>query len=278
MEAYKDSVLCMNPRGFHNMVFDVYGDGFSIVCAHGVTRNKSDFFELACSLSENFEVICPDFVGRGESSYLDPMFYNYAQYMQDIVALLAKNCLDEIFWVGTSMGGILGMMLASLPKSPIKALVLNDIGMKIEKEPLNYLQKYFCEDVVFRYFSEAEAYFRKILTQFGSISDAGWERLVKHSVVPGRGGFVPAFDPNIAQVFVKFFNDVDLTVFWDTIKCPVLVLRGENSEILSQETLKIMSKRPNTKVVELKNCGHAPSLKNPDQIEIINSWFKGLVK
>ena len=268
-------VLCLNKKTTHLMNYKVYGNSEEkIICVHGLTRNSSDFHELAQKLSKNYQVICPDIAGRGNSDYIDEDSYNYEQYMQDIFNLFAQESCKKVTWIGTSMGGILGMLIASLPNSPIKKLVLNDIGTKISKESLDRLSKYVGEDVTFFSMEEAKAYFGKILASFGPMSDESWDYLVKNSIKPGNSGFVPAYDKKIKNGFLKVTNDIDLSSIWKKVEAPTLILRGSDSDLLSKETLKEMVKKDHVQSYEIPECGHAPSLKQESQIELINEWLK----
>lgn len=246
--------------------------GPPVVCVHGLTRNGGDFDDLAAALAGDGgrRVVVPDVVGRGRSDWLpDPRLYGYPQYLADAAALLARIDAEKVDWIGTSMGGLIGMLLAALPGSPIRRLVLNDVGPLVPKAGLERIAGYVGKDPVFEDTAAVEAYLRYVLAGYGSVSDASWRRMALRSaraLPDGRFGL--AYDPGIAAAFTAApLADVDLWSTWDRISCPVLVLRGEDSDVLSAETLAAMAERgPRATVVVLPGAGHAPSLTTEEQI------------
>jgi pimeloyl-ACP methyl ester carboxylesterase len=245
-----------------------------VVCVHGLTRNGRDFDRLAAALESERLVIAPDIVGRGASSWLaDAGGYAYPQYCADMAALIARLGVDEVDWVGTSMGGLIGMMLAAQPNSPIRRLVLNDVGYRIPRQALRRLAGYVGKDPEFADLAGVEAYLRQVHAPFGQLDDEAWRQLALHGhrrLPNGRYGL--AYDPKIGQAFTgTMAADIDLAPVWEKVRCPVLLLRGAESDLLLPETARAMASK--AELVEFPAIGHAPSLMVPDQIEIVRSWL-----
>ena len=285
MTMRTDSVLCVSPRGFHRMHYTEWGDPGNpriVVCVHGLTRNGRDFDELARALEGDFRVVCPDIAGRGESDWLeDKQGYGYPQYATDATALLARvtaGGAKTISWVGTSMGGILGMLLASYPRSPIARLVVNDVGILIPKAALARIAAYVGKSPLFESIEEMEAMVRLISAPFGPLTDQQWRHLTIHGARQhGSGKWSMGYDPGIAAPFEQAAKvDIDLSHFWDAITCPTLLLRGEHSDILPRETALHMTQRgPKPKFVEFPGIGHAPVLMAADQIAVVREFLTG---
>lgn len=273
-------VLGLSALGFHAMAYTQWGRDDApgtVVCVHGLTRNGRDFDHLALDLADARRVVCPDVVGRGRSDRLaNPDLYGYAQYMADMTALIARLDVGAVDWVGTSMGGLIGMMLAAQPQSPIRRLVINDAGPFIPKAALERIAGYVGKDPVFDDIRGVEAYLRLVLAGFGRLSDEEWRHMAEHSSrrLPD-GRFALAYDPGIGKPFTTLaLNDLDLWPLWDRITCPVLVLRGADSDLLLPETAAEMTRRgPRARLVEVPHCGHAPSLMAPEQIAVVRGFL-----
>lgn len=250
-----------------------------LVCAHGLTRTGRDFDVIAEALSGTYRVICPDAAGRGRSGWLArPEDYAYAAYVTDTQALLAHVGAGRVDWIGTSMGGFLGLMLAALPDPPIRKMVMNDIGPFLPKEALRRIAGYLVQERTFADTAAIEAHLRDVHAPFGALSDDQWRRLAEHSTRPLDGGGVALhYDPAIAAGFAQAAGaDIDVWEIWDRIACPVLVVRGESSDLLSPETARDMAGRgPRAEIAEIPGCGHAPALMDPAQIEIVGDWLRG---
>ncbi|WP_366656380.1 alpha/beta hydrolase [Fodinicurvata sp. EGI_FJ10296] len=251
----------------------------TVVCVHGLTRNGRDFDVLAKNLAQSARVVCPDVVGRGRSDWLPQgVDYEYDQYCTDMAVLIGRLERDQIDWIGTSMGGIIGMMLAARPNSPIRRLILNDIGPVVPTEGLARVAAFVGEDPVFDSIAQLETYMRRVHAPFGILNDWQWRHLATHSArqLPD-GRLALAYDPRISKPFRdQPLKEVDIWPLWDAIKCPVLVLRGASSDILDRETAAEMQTRgPCAKVVEFPECGHAPSLMDDDHVDIIHDWLFG---
>lgn len=273
--------LSINPLGFHKISYTEWGNvpnHKTVLCMHGLTRNGRDFDYLAQDLSSNYRVVCPDLAGRGASDRLNNQhLYNQAQYATDLTALIARLDVQSLIWVGTSLGGALGMYLAAQPNTPIRALILNDIGPLISRSGLTRISKYTKQKQIFTSIDEAETYFRNAYNTTEQISAEQWRHLAECSVTKLENGqYTLAFDPAAATGIHKWWiPDINLWSIWSKIKCPVLVLRGEKSDILLKETTDQMQiSGPKTTVFEIPGCGHAPMLMTKDQIEIIQNWLR----
>mmetsp|Transcript_31555 Transcript_31555/g.82396 ORF Transcript_31555/g.82396 Transcript_31555/m.82396 type:complete len:305 (-) Transcript_31555:235-1149(-) len=251
-----------------------------VMCVHGLLRNCHDFDVLANALAEDgHRVVCLDVVGRGKSGWLPTSEgYSYPQYLSDLAVLMSRVLDDptteKVNYVGTSMGGLMGLMTAVMPNNNIKSMVLNDIGPFVHKEPLESIAAYSKLDPTFYSFEEVVNVMKERYGGYGDLSEEQWKSLAEHSsrteVVSegeGEGGegkkvWKLHHDPKIGKVFeTAAINDVDLWAMWDLIRVPVLCMRGEVSTILSRETAKEMTERgPKAKVVEVKGAGHAPGL------------------
>lgn len=273
--------LGLSQAGFHRVAYVEWGlpgNPRVCICVHGLTRNGRDFDELAGTLQSDWRVLCPDIVGRGDSDRLaDPALYGYPQYLADMNALIARAGAARVDWVGTSMGGLIGMMLAAQSNSPIRRLVINDIGAFIPKVGLERIAGYVGKDPRFASLAEAEAAIRKTANTFGLKTDSEWRRFTERSVVPaGQGQYALAYDPAIARGFGAAIKDIDLWAVWDKVRCPVLVLRGAQSDLLTAETAEEMKHRgPGCTVIEIPDCGHAPALMDPAQIKPVQDWLRG---
>ncbi|HUB97495.1 MAG TPA: alpha/beta hydrolase [Stellaceae bacterium] len=275
------ALLCLGPHGFYRMGFVVWPGrvgGRTIVCVHGLTRNGRDFDVLAQTLSEDATVLCPDMPGRGASDRFDlAEDYSYPTYLGAVAQLLTRYDLAEIDWVGTSMGGIVGMFLAAMPGTPIRRLVLNDVGPLITAASLKRLSEYVGADVAFPDLAALEANFRRIAAPFGPLSDGEWHRLAATSSRRRPDGlYVYDYDPRIANAVRQTEpKDVDLWAIWDAIKAPTLVMRGADSDLLRHEDAVAMTERgPKARLVELPGIGHAPALMAAEQIALIRDFFR----
>jgi pimeloyl-ACP methyl ester carboxylesterase len=278
----EDSVLCMGAHGLHRMAYTEWGDPSNprvVVCVHGLTRNGRDFDFLAQDLASEYRVVCPDVVGRGRSEWLAVATdYGLPQYAADMVTLIARLHVDSVHWVGTSMGGLIGMLLASQPKSPIARMVLNDVGPVITAASIRRIGEYLGRAPKFASLEQAEAFVRFVAATFGRLTDAQWRHLTEHSVRPAAGGgYEMRYDPAIAEPFRKAMGDEDVSLWpvYDAIRCPTLVMRGAESDLLLHETALEMGRRgPQAEVVEIPGVGHAPMMLDEPQIGIVRSFLQ----
>jgi pimeloyl-ACP methyl ester carboxylesterase len=253
-----------------------------VVCVHGLSRNAHDFDFLAKSLESNYRVLCIDMAGRGKSDWFENKAdYNYGIYVADILVLLAKLKVQKVDWIGTSMGGIIGMMLAAQHPDIIKHMVLNDVGSLISAKGLKRILGYVGSSSTFDTQENAMAYIKTILKSFGIASEAEWEFIfsISFNQLPDKR-YVLAYDPDISRPFREAASkggdiaDVDLSMVWNMLTCPVLILRGQESDILTEDTALSMCKRNQpTKLIQFENVGHAPALLNDLQIKPIKEWL-----
>jgi pimeloyl-ACP methyl ester carboxylesterase len=271
--------LGQSPLGFHRVAYTEWGTSEKqppVICVHGLTRNGRDFDYLAHDLENNMRIFCPDVVGRGKSDDLaDPMQYNYPQYMADMTAMIARTGAETVDWVGTSMGGIIGMLLAAQKNTPIRRLVINDVGPFIPLLSLKRIGAYAGVSKEFTDVAEVDAYMRQIYEPFGDLSNENWRHLAEHGTrTLTNGKLVLAHDPAIAQPFLLIDQDVDFWKAYDKIRCPVLLLRGLKSDILPVEVAQEMTRRgPKAQLVEFPKIGHAPALMGPTQIAVIAKFL-----
>ena len=271
----------LSPHGFHRVVYDEWGDPDNmrvVVCVHGVGRNARDFTDLAASLLDTHRVISIDMPGRGRSEWLaDPNDYVFPTYLTVLTALIARTGAQAVDWVGTSMGGLLGIVLAAQPNTPIAKLVVNDVGPAIEPAALERIRGYFGLDPTFATYDDIAQYIRNVSAPFGPHTDEQWDRLTASNVrqrADGRWGL--AYDPGIAVPFRAAAAPPDLWGLWDAIRCPTLVLRGKESDLLSAATAAQMSTRgPKPAIVEFAGVGHAPMLLSANQIDPVVRFLCG---
>lgn len=277
---HTDSVLCLNGQGFHRMVYRQWGSAENdrvLVCVHGLARNSRDFDDIAKVLARDYRVICPDVVGRGSSDWLPAgVEYGIPQYLSDMTALLARLNVDKVDWLGTSMGGIIGMCLAAMPNSPIHSLIINDVGSFIPSSALQRISGYL-GDKRFASMQEVEQFMRTNYTALKNINDQQWAHLAKHGVRELEDGQLAIhYDPAIATATAaNAANDIDLSLFWQAVNCHQALIWGEESDILSADTVQQMqAQRPEMELLSLPGIGHAPSLMEDDQIQWVQDWLR----
>jgi pimeloyl-ACP methyl ester carboxylesterase len=277
------SVLGLTRRSFHRIAFTDWGSQGAarpVLCVHGLTRNGRDFDYLAAALARSGRrVVCPDLPGRGQSGWLkDSGDYVLPQYCGDMAVVIAAVGSSGVDWVGTSLGGMVGMVLAALPGSPIRRLVINDIGPYLPWAGLRRLGANLNEAPKgFASIEAAERYFRRMLAPFGELEDAHWRHLTEHSLQwkPERQRFESLCDPDIANAFRNPWQySMDLWKYWEAIEIPILVVRGEKSDLLTEGLLADMLRRNRQATAHtVRNCGHAPALIAPDQIAVVAAFL-----
>ena len=282
MTFSSDSVIFSSAHGFGQMRYVEWGardNDRVVVCVHGLTRNGRDFDALAEELSSDFRVLCPDIPGRGQSDWLrNPNDYNFVTYIGALTALIARANVASVAWVGTSMGGLLGIAIAGQPGTPIGCLVVNDVGPAIEAVALQRLGTYVGADPTFATFDELETYIRTVSAPFGPLPDSQWRHLTETTArqLPD-GRWKLRYDPGIAVPFRTATDQSPiLWALWDAIRCPTLLLRGALSDLLSAATAKEMSERgPRPGVIEFEHVGHAPMMLDADQITPVAAFLRG---
>lgn len=277
-------VSCLDSRGLHRMAYWEWGHPANpkvLLCIHGLARQGRDFDTLAQAMQDEYRVVCPDVVGRGQSDWLaDPMGYQIPGYVADMVTLLARLNADTVHLVGTSMGGLIGVGLAALPGTPLGKLVINDVGPTIQAEALMRIGAYLGMPVRWNTEAEAVAYLRLISASFGPHTDAQWLSLCRPLLRSDGDGFKLHYDPQIALPFraitpeLAAMGEAGLWAAWDALTQPTLLLRGGDSDLLSRETATAMTQRgPKARVVEFAGVGHAPTMVAADQVQVVREFL-----
>jgi len=264
--------LITNPQGKH-----------TVLCMHGLTRNARDFDFLSQQLMPDYRIVALDMPGRGLSDSLaNPAHYHYGTYVADTFIALEQLGISRVHWVGTSMGGIIGMMVANTAPALLASLTLNDIGCLIPASGLSRILSYAGVVCEFETRSEAEAAMRQNCAPFGIPSEMHWQHLLTHGITQQAGKFRFAYDPLITASFPKNtpLEDVNLWPLWDKVKAiPTLLLRGESSDILTRETASLMqAQHSQLRFEEISGCGHAPSLMSKQQKALIHEWIRAFGK
>jgi pimeloyl-ACP methyl ester carboxylesterase len=281
VEPRRRSVVCASPAGLHRIAYREWGDPRNrhvLVCVHGLTRSGRDFDELARALCAQLRIVCPDVAGRGDSERLaDPKLYTWAQYVADMVTLIARLDVEAVDWLGTSMGGFVGMALAAQNGSPVQKLILNDAAPVIGLAALQRIGSYVGAAPVFDSFEAAEKYVRTISAPFGEHSDAQWRFLTECWVrKTDDGRWRPHYDVRIAEAYRATMPEKDLELWhlYDAVRCPTLLIRGERSDVVSPQAAAEMTRRgPQAKVTEIRGVGHAPTLLHADQIAVVRDFL-----
>ncbi|MGH8746712.1 MAG: alpha/beta fold hydrolase [Burkholderiales bacterium] len=272
---------CVSGQGLHRIAYLEWGDPGNkrvLVCVHGLTRCARDFDALAGALAERYRVVCPDVAGRGDSEWLaDPMLYVLPQYVADAVTLIARLDVESVHWLGTSMGGLIGMALAAQRDTPVTRLVLNDAGPVVTRVSLERIATYVGLAPAFPDLEAAQKYVRAVSAPFGPHSDAEWRFLTEVAVRRyADGGMRMHYDPRLGEPFRAHLPEKDLELWplYESVRCPTLVLRGELSDLLTRETCERMAGcGPKAKVVEIAGVGHAPTLMHADQIALVRDFL-----
>jgi pimeloyl-ACP methyl ester carboxylesterase len=279
---FERHLSCLGPSGFHRIVYSERpgpAGAPTVLCVHGYTRSGKDFDAIAGVLSRSHRVVCPDMAGRGRSEWLaNSGEYGFPLYLADCSALIARLDVETVDFVGTSMGGLIGMMLAAQPGNPIRRLVLNDVGPFLSKEALAWLGSYVGADPTFASLEAMEMAVRANGAGVGALTDAQWRKITEDSArAKPEGGWGFAYDPRIGDPLkAAELPDVDLWPVYGAIQSPTLVLRGSESIVLSRETAKAMTQRgPRARLVEFSGVGHAPPLLNDEQIETVREFLAG---
>ena len=282
LQPRRSHILGLAPSGFHKVVYWEWGapDNPRVaLCVHGLSRNGRDFDVLADALSSTHRVIAVDMPGRGQSDWLAaPSDYAFPTYLASLAALIARSGAEQVDWIGTSMGGLLGIVAASQPQTPVRRLVVNDVGPAIEAAALARIADYLGRDVSFATYAEIEQYIRTISAPFGPLGDQQWAHLTRSSVRQRNDGrWRLSYDPAIAIPFRQSPAPVNLWPLWDAIACPTLLLHGAQSDLLTRDTALAMASRgPKPQLVEFEGVGHAPMLLSADQIDPVLRFLRAV--
>jgi pimeloyl-ACP methyl ester carboxylesterase len=281
-----EEVAALGPHGFMRVAYVEWGPVEAdnvVLCVHGLTRNSRDFDFLARRLAQKgMRVIAADLPGRGRSEWLEsPSDYSTPVYVAAMAAVIARSGAKEVDWVGTSLGGHVGMETAALPGSPVRRLILNDFGARISGVALQRIGAYLRNKRNFESLEEFEKHLRTIHEQFGALTDAHWRHLAEHSAVKTEDGdYRQHFDPAIGRVFSwPLMVDVSLWNTWDKVACPVLILHGEDSDLLHASTVRDMqrrgaaAKKKAVRAIVVRQCGHAPSLMTDSQMALVEDFL-----
>ena len=252
-----------------------------VLCAHGYSGNARDFDYLAQRLGTTARIVCIDFPGRGDSQWLNSALeYNLLQFAADARALIERLGAKQVDWVGTSMGGLVGMMLASQPSTPIRRLVMNDVGAYLPMDALQAIGRHLNAPESFASLEAVEKHLRRTRRDWGKIDERQWGTMAHHharALRPGSSEYRLHFDPRIARLVRPLPFAPGLT-FWDAwyrVRCPVLLLRGEHSDVLPADVADTMlDVHPDTRLVVVPDCGHVPSLMNEADVGTIRGFLQ----
>jgi pimeloyl-ACP methyl ester carboxylesterase len=302
-EPRLEYVVCASRSGLHRMAYWEWGDPANdkvLVCVHGLTRSGRDFDTLAARLSPHYRVVCPDVVGRGRSDWLaDPTGYVVPQYVADMVTLIARLGVERIDWLGTSMGGLIGLALAGalamsaparvaraefglLPERTLRLgkMVLNDIGPQLNLGGLARIGEYVGRPGVFDSYDQAVDYVQSVSEGFGPHSRAQWEQLTRHVFNHKDGRWVKHYDLAISKAFAlqtpQAMQEAEALLWasYASLSEPVLIVRGAQSDLLLRETAAdMLARNPRARLFEVPGVGHAPTLLSPGQIEPIADFL-----
>ncbi|WP_412526190.1 alpha/beta fold hydrolase [Burkholderia lata] len=278
-------VQCASAAGLHHVAYTEWGDPANprvLVCVHGLTRSGRDFDRLAAALSDTYRVVCPDVVGRGQSDWLaDPRLYAIPQYVSDMVTLIARLDVESVDWFGTSMGGLIGMAFAGLPGSPLRRMIVNDVGPRIEPDSLTRIGEYLGVQPRFATRQEGVDYLTSLSLPFGALTAEEWREINGPLLreLP-EGGWTIRYDPRIAEPFkattpeLAALGEAALWHAIETTNASLLVVRGEASDLLSRETVADMERRGrHVTHAEIPGAGHAPAFIDASQIALARRFF-----
>jgi cobalt-zinc-cadmium efflux system protein len=277
-------VQCVSSSGMHKMAYHEWGDPNNqrvLICVHGLTRRGSDFTVLAKAMTDRYRVICPDIAGRGDSDWLNnPMLYGIPQYVNDMNALFAHLGLKKVDWFGTSMGGLIGIFMASQKNSPIKKMIINDVGPRIEATALKRFNDYVGKPLRFNSKKEGLIYLNRICEPFGTFTAQQWKDYNGPHLKKDGDQWVVHYDPDIVKPFAavnKMISMMGEMMTWkayDAINAEMLIVRGSESDLISANTVSEMCRRnPKAKSIEILGVGHAPAFITPEQVSLAREFY-----
>ena len=269
------------PIAGHEVHLTAWGDPAApaLVLAHGLARTGRDFDTLARRFADRFHVLCPDTIGRGLSSWsaVPDEDYSIPTYCRHALELLDRLGIARCGWVGTSMGGIIGMALAGTAETAprIERLVLNDVAPRLNQVAIDRILAYVTLVPEFAGMTEFETFLRTVYAPFGRLSDEEWRLMAETSMRRRDNGRISShYDPAVMRVFAEQFQALDMWALFDAITCPVLALRGEVSDLVEAQVAEEMTARgPRARLVTIPGCGHAPALNTPEQIAVLEGFL-----
>ena len=280
MAFTEENFLHLGRDGFHRIAYRAWGDPGNdrvLICVHGLSRNRNDFDPLATALEGDYRILALDMPGRGASDWLDDKeAYGVPLYLQVSAAAIARSRARQVDWVGTSMGGIIGMHLAAKANTPIRKLVINDIGPHVPAEGRRGNQKTFGADPRFATIDDAVAYTRETRAAFGPMGDADWRQVTEVSLRQlDDGSYALHYDPGLAVTAKREpVQAIEMWDVWDRISCPTLTIWGTESELLVAADVEQMKVRgPASRIVEVPGVGHAPPLRDAELIGAIRDFL-----
>ena len=285
LDGELDFVQCASTSGLHRMAYRTWGDPRNpkvLLCVHGLTRRGSDFAVLARAMADEYRVVCPDVVGRGDSDFLsNPMLYGVPQYVADMVTLVARLKPAQLDWFGTSMGGLIGMMYAGLEHCPIHRMILNDVGPKIDPAFIVRLMTYLGQPVSFDTQEKALQYVNQITATFGRHTEEQLNEYNAPQIVKKEDGkWHMHYDPKISAPLMMSnpataaAGEQALWRSFERIQVKTLIVRGAESDLLSPATVEEMCRRnPHSFAVEVPEAGHAPAFILPNQVKLARDFF-----
>lgn len=277
----KHTIALPNPAGKHQMTYYEWGNPQServLVCVPGLTRNGRDFDFLAAALGHEYRILAVDLIGRGKSDWMqDPAHYTIEQYIADLMGWMHQLGLSQVDFIGASLGGILGMLIAAMPHSPIQRLILDDVGPVIKQESIARLSGEVKANPIFASLGELKDFLKKVYAQTGSMEPYHWDHLLAHDhLALPEGGYARAYDPQLFKSFAPMQNGHDIT-FWPVFKAihvPIFVLHGSESSVLTPDICaQMLEAQPTMTIIDLPGIGHAPSLMDERHIRLIAGWL-----
>lgn len=277
-------VTCTSSDGPHRMAYHAWGNPSNpkvLVCVHGLTRRGSDFKTLAQAMSNEYYVVCPDVAGRGDSDRLkNPMLYAVPQYVADMACLIKQLGVSQVDWFGTSMGGLIGIVYASMPNNPIRRMLINDVGPRIEPEAIKRLGSYVGQPFAFVNRADALKRLNEICASFGEHTPEEWEIYNGPMLVQKDGLWVMHYDPDISVPFASVnpvmakAGEMAMWHAFKQIRIPMLIVRGGHSDLLSAKTVMEMCQiNPHARSIEIPGVGHAPAFVKAEQVALAKEFF-----
>jgi pimeloyl-ACP methyl ester carboxylesterase len=267
----------------HNIAYTEWGESNNknIICLHSLIRNSRDFDFLAKKLAKYYHVYALDMIGRGKSEYVDDYeLYQHQQYVSDVLELINQKNLEQVTLIGSSMGGLISIYLAAEHPELIERIIINDVGPFIPKEPLQRIAQYVPIEHEFEDLNQLKEHYKQIYKPFNINNEEHWDQMVNYGFdINERGKYTPNYDPKISVEFasndIEKFEDFDIWACWEKIKCPILVIRGALSDILTFETFITMIKsKSQCEGFEYEDTGHTPSLMEEMHIKDIEEWLR----